>query len=417
MVDSPDSRKDRCEPTGRRLSTSSARGGTGRRLLVLAARVACVCALLAAWGMPSPAGEWLPGDTHSHISPPDVPPKYNHAANNLDGAIAAAKVAGLKWIILTPHAMDRKDETSGRLWCVEMGERLAKRTAAEGDPLVVLGWERTYTWPGHMTVSFVDLEKVVGLPLEKLLAEVRRQKGLAFVAHPYQLPNFLINRNSSWRPWTEGPRGKDLDPWLSGLEVFHPISPALSAAARWDQWIAAERRRLVGVGATDDHWGTLYATTWVWVEGELTRDALRDGLRMGRVCVGSDASAGAFTVTSDRKAPDGNGLVGRIGDTVAADEQVTVTWEADGATLYVDGKPQRVDDKRFVHRFGAEARGSFHWYRLQAGIRSYSNPIYVNLPPQEEPPPPAGDAPKAARDEESERHAPSGGSTPTTPRQ
>jgi len=76
-----------------------------------------------------------------------------------------------------------------------------------------------------------------------------------------------------------------------------------------------------------------------------------------------------------------------------------------------------VDDKRFVHRFGAEARGSFHWYRLQAGIRSYSNPIYVNLPPQEEPPPPAGDAPKAARDEESERHAPSGGSTPTTPRQ
>ncbi|MBN2584597.1 MAG: hypothetical protein JXL80_16155 [Planctomycetes bacterium] len=361
------------------------------------------------------AGEWMAGDTHSHISPPDVPPNYNHAASNLGGAIAAAKTAGLKWLIITPHAMDRKDEKSGQLWCVEMERRLAKRTAAEDDPLVVLGWERTFTWPGHMTVSFVDLSKVVNLPLDKLLVEVRRQKGLAIAAHPYQLPNFLLKRNSSWRPWTQGPKGQEFDPWLSGLEIFHPISPAVSAAQRWDQWIAKEQRRIIGVGATDDHWGTLYPTTWARIDGKLTRDALRDALCGGRICIGSNASAGSLTVTSDVKGKDGAATVARIGDAVAADQQVTVAWEADGATLYVDGKPQVVDGKRFVHRFGKDAAKAFHWYRLQVGFRSYGNPIYVNLPPQKEPPAPkaAGDA-QATRDEESEDRAPPGG--PTLPK-
>jgi hypothetical protein len=49
------------------------------------------------------------------------------------------------------------------------------------------------------------------------------------------------------------------------------------------------------------------------------------------------------------------------------------------------------------------------------GIRSYSNPIYVNLPPQKEPSAPgSGAASNSARDDESERLAPPVGA-PTSP--
>ena len=342
------------------------------------------------------------------------------AANDLAGAIASAKAAGLKWLIITPHAMDRKDARSGRFWAVEMADRLAKRKSAADEPLVVLGWERTFTWPGHMTISFVDLATMFDQPLAKVLARVREQGGLAIVAHPYQLPTMFIQRNSSWRPWTEGPAGRQFDPWLAGLEIRHPISPAASATKRWDEWIAKEKRRIIGVGATDDHWGTLYATTWVYIDGELTREKLRDALKGGRIVVGESASAGSLAVQSDRTGEDGKPLTGRPGDAVVADEQVTITWQEskenkeNKGRLFVDGKLQKVDGQRIVHKF---AKGEFHWYRLEMGIRSYSNPVYVNLPPDKAPPSikPAGsgaEAPEAQRDEESEQERPPGGTAP-----
>ena len=385
--------------------------------------VVFLLAMAAATGQLA-AGRWLPGDTHSHISPPDVPPTYNHAANDLEGAIASARRAGLKWLIITPHAMDRKDEKSGRLWAVEMADRLAGRKSAADDPLVVLGWERTFTWPGHLTISFVELTTVVTQPLEKVLARVREQGGLAIVAHPYQLPTVFVKGNRSWRPWTEGPAGQELDPWLTGLEIRHPISPAALAIRRWDEWIAGQKRRIVGVGATDDHWGTLYPTTWVYIEGDLTRDKLRDALKAGRVVVGEEPIAGSLLVTSDRRGKDGKPIQGKPGDAVAADRQVTVSWKAPGGRLFVDGKLQKVEGQRIVHKF---AKGGFHWYRLEVGIRSYSNPVYVNLPPEEAPPPikpasgSATKSPEARPDEESEAErtptgaAPPAGSAPKRP--
>jgi hypothetical protein len=355
--------------------------------------------------LPSPPvaaaiGRWLPGDMHSHISPPDAPPDYGHAASNLDQAIAAARKAGLAWLVITPHSMDRKNEQSGRLWAEEMADRLAKRPAGEGDPLVVLGWERTYQWPGDMTVSFVDLPKAFNQPIGKTMAEIRRQGGLAIAAHPFFLPGLFGDGDKSWKPWTDKTsRGADLDAYLSGLEIRHPASPAASAARKWDDWIGRQQRRVLGVGATDDHWGRLYATTWVYVEGDLTREKLHAALASGRIVVGESASAGSLTVTSDRKGADGRAEVGRIGDAIVADRRITIAWTGKGK-LFIDGRQLRNETGPVA--FDIEP-GTFHWVRLEAGIASYSNPVYVNLPESTALPPlapaPAANESRDAKDE------------------
>ena len=85
-------------------------------------------------------GRWLPGDMHSHISPPDVPPKYTHAKNDLEGAIRTAREARLAWLVITPHAMDRKNEKTGRLWAADMADQLAKHGSQKA--------RARFTWTG-----------------------------------------------------------------------------------------------------------------------------------------------------------------------------------------------------------------------------------------------------------------------------
>jgi hypothetical protein len=361
---------------------------------LLRRRIALAALCVAVLAGPAWAGQWLPGDMHSHISPPDVPPTYVHAKSNLEGAIAAAKASGLKWLVITPHSMDQNDEKTGRLWAVEMSERLAKREARPDDPLVILGWECTQAWPGHLTVSFCDVSTVVKLPLGKMLEKIRDHGGLAIVAHPYDLPNLLDHNNRSWRPWTEPERGgQEFDPWLSGLEIRHPMSPAGQATQRWDQWIGREQRRIIGVGSTDDHVGVLYRTTWVYIEGDLTRDKLRDALKGGRVVVGGEASAGTLAVTSVSQTSSGPYLWGQLltvttsagpGEALAARDQASISWTGSDGRLFVDGKLQT--DARSPVEFKFD-RGTFHWVRLEMGIRSYANPVYLNLPAEKSPPP------------------------------
>jgi len=377
--------------------------------------VVLLVSVLAALAGPIAAGEWMPGDTHNHIHPPDKLPAETRDRCTLGGAISSAREAGLKWLIITPHDMDRKNPKTGRLWCEDLNDQLAKLEVKDADLLVVLGWERQSATLGDMTISFVDLKKLVGKSHLEMLKEVSRQGGIANVAHPFFTMPFGSEVNKYWRPWKDGGAGHELDPWIVGLEIRHPVSPAVLATKRWDEWIAAEQRRIIGVGATDDHWGVLYATTWVYIDGELTREKLRDALKGGRIVVGESASAGSLAVQSDRTGEDGKPLTGRPGDAVAADEQVTVTWEESKESkgskgrLFVDGKLQKVDGQRMVHKF---AKGGFHWYRLEMGIRSYSNPVYVNLPPDKAPPSikPAGsgaEAPEAQCDKESEQERPS----------
>jgi hypothetical protein len=356
-----------------------------RRLRLALAALVWAALCLAVPAGPARAGQWLPGDTHSHISPPDVPPTYTHAKNNLEGAIAAAKTSGLKWLVITPHAMNQKDEKTGRLWAVEMNERLAKRAAKPDDPLVILGWESTQSWPGHLTVSFCDLTKVVNLPFGKMLEQIRREGGLAIVAHPYDLPNLLDSANRSWRPWTEPQRGgQEFDPWLSGLEIRHPMSSAALATQRWDQWIGREQRRIIGVGSTDDHVGVLYRTTWVWIEGDLTRDKLYEALKGGRVVIGGDASAGSLAVAADRQDSGGKPVSAGPGEALTATSHATISWTGSDGRLFIDGRLQ--SEARSPRDFQF-AQGTFHWIRLEMGLRSYSNPVYLNLPPEKAPPP------------------------------
>ncbi len=351
---------------------------------------AALLALLVIGTAVALAGEWLPGDTHSHISPPDVPPAYDHAKNDLEGAIKAGREAGLKWLIITPHAMHQKDPQTGQPLHEMMARKLRERKPTEGDPLVVLGWEHTRNWPGHMTVSFMDLAQATKLGDYDLFKLARRARGLLIVAHPYQLPSIVDKANRSWKPWTAGPRGQEMDSGLTGLEIRHSASPAETAAAKWDEWIGRQKRRIIGVGATDDHEGVLFATTWVYIDGQLTSQSLHEALLGGRIIAGGSAEAGSFTVTSDLRDEAGNPVVGRIGDAIDADRRITVNWEGEGR-LFING--QRGTATRGPVSFTLPEKGSFCWVRLEVGDDSYANPVYVNLPQQE---PEQAEAPAAA---------------------
>lgn len=339
------------------------------------------------------AGQWLPGDTHSHISPPDVPPKYDHAKNDLDGAIVAARKAGLKWLIITPHAMHMDDPATGRPLHELMAAKLAARKAADDDPLVILGWERTRKFPGDMTVSFMNLAQATKMNDEQLFDLARRSRGLLIAAHPYFLPTLFDPADRSWKPWTgDDKRGREFDDHLTGLEIRHSGSPAEMAAKKWDQLIARQKRRIIGVGATDDHEGVLFPTTWVYIDGKLTAQSLREALINGRIVAGGNPQAGSLTVTSDIKDDDNKPLTGKIGDDIKAHKRITINWKGEGR-LYIDGR--RGEATRGPVTFILPEPDSFHWLRLEVGDDSYANPIYINLPA---PPEPAADTPPAAKD-------------------
>lgn len=329
-------------------------------------------------------GQWLPGDTHSHISPPDVPPDYTHAKSDLEGAIAAARKADLKWLIITPHAMHQVDPTTGTPLHQLMSAKLAARKPADGDPLVILGWEHTRNWPGHMTVSFMDLAKATTMKDADLFDLARTSRGLLIAAHPFQLPNLLDHANRSWKPWTAGPRGQEMDQHLSGLEIRHSGSPASTAAAKWDEWIGRQKRRIIGVGATDDHVGVLFPTTWVYIDGKLTAASLHDALLNGRIIAGGNPASGTLTVTSDVKTTDGKPIIGRIGDAIAADKRIIINWQGEGR-LYISGQLGVATSGPVA--FTLPEPKSFQWIRLEVGDDSYANPIYINLPPDNPPTP------------------------------
>lgn len=101
--------------------------------------------------------------------------------------------------------------------------------------------------------------------------------------------------------------------------------------------------------------------------------------------VGGDATAGSLTVSKIEVAASDTGpLSAGPGEALAAENHVRISWTGSDGRLFIDGKLQT--DARSPLDFKFD-RGTFHWVRLEMGIRSYSNPVYINLPPEKSPPP------------------------------
>lgn len=374
----------------------------------MAAAALAAAAPLASRGEAEPAGRWLVGDLHVHVSPPDSP---GHSALTVASAIDAARRARLDFVALTPHLADEVVEGGGGRQ--ERGQELVRRLAAEhlarppaeGEPapaslLVVAGWEWTRGDPGHLGIVFADVGALAGRAdaAERALAA----GALVFVAHPHFGPLETedallraIRTDRRWRPFGEGV----LDgPW-NAIEVWHDRSAWVErltahrtdvpdetrmlarSLASWDAATKATRRRITAIGGSDAHGRMPYtlaplAATSVRVEGEgeATVDALRRGLLAARVTFGGNGgkTARELTATSDVE----GARVG-IGESLRARETVTLRWE---------GRARLIENGEDVgeHEGGATrvlpSPGAFAFWRIEKPRESFSNMIYANLP-------------------------------------
>src|SRR5206468_2342426 len=135
-----------------------------------------------------------------------------------------------------------------------------------------------------------------------------------------------------------------------------------------DREILRQRRRLVGVGGSDNHSFLLEGTTWVRAR-ECTPEALREAILAGRVVVGGKAATALEAVTDQAPEPAG------VGANLRAERFVELRFPG-AALVWKDGEPQ--GEKRGPWRDEEVAAGELHVYRIAIGD-SYSNVVYVNL--------------------------------------
>ncbi|GIW71193.1 MAG: hypothetical protein KatS3mg102_0735 [Planctomycetota bacterium] len=367
---------------------------------------------------PSTAGMlWLAGDLHAHVTPPD-PNADGHVTISPEQTVALAACNGLDFVGLHPH-----------LWAAphlyeESFQRFAERLQRLGEPgrrpVVLPGFELTGP-AGHALLVLRrpehallvgELERRqdrIGVLLERVPARDRLLVPTHPLTHRLRIPFFPDYA----RPWREPEGGspaafsqltvqhylgEPVTAAVDGLEaltLLHHLGElavgrrgeelALDAVFRaLDARIAAQRRRQIATGGSDNHRELLVPTLWVLARGR-DRDAIFEALAGGRIVVGGPEARSfmARTELEPHWQP--------VGAALRAERRVELRWRG-RAALVIDGERRVVARGGYVHAIEPQ---SFHFYRLEAGPgrRSRSNWIYVNLPAQPGTPPP--DAPPA----------------------
>jgi len=344
---------------------------------------------------PPPSPRWLVGDLHVHVSPPDAP---GHSTLTVETAVAEARKRSIDFVVLTPHDAGKS-----------LPDLVARTLAATSVPagadaprpiVVVAGWEFTRDTPGHLGVSFVDVDALASVPADKKAQAAMAKGGLVVVNHPFfrpvasDLPVMkMLTGDRGWRPFLGD--GEDDRQW-NAIEVWHersvlvqrlhaaradkfPDTQMVEDALRaWDKSTLAQRRRIVAVGGSDCHGHAPYALmpmAMVSVRVDSPdAEGLRKGLLAAHVAFGKDggAAARAFRATSDVA-----GAAADVGDSLAAKSEVRLTWTGK-ATLVENGAKVGEFDGGAVRKI--EPPGAFRFWRIEAPGDAYSNCIYANLP-------------------------------------
>jgi len=377
----------------------------GARALVLAL-AALACGRASADDGAKPAPRWLVGDLHVHVSPPDV---AGHSSFTVATAMAAAKKAGLDFVVFTPHdadgrfpAEDGASSETGQHLARRLADVTAKSPPAGGGawPIVVSGWEFTRDDPGHLGVSFVDVAELADVAPEKKAAAALAKGALVVVNHPFFRPVAsdlavmkLVVGERGWRPFVGG--AKDDLAW-NAIEIWHERSVLVQkmhadradkfpdtqmvslALAAWDKATREQKRRIVGVGGSDCHGRMPYAIApmaMTSVCAETSDEAgLKKALLAAHATFGKNGGVAArdFAATSDVA-----GEKASIGDSLRAKSEVRLAWTGE-ATLVENGERVGEFDGGVVRKI--DPPGAFRAWRIEAPGDAYSNMIYANLP-------------------------------------
>jgi hypothetical protein len=259
--------------------------------------------------------------------------------------------------------------------------------------------------------------------LKRLLAEVRKVGGLAFLAHPTDPPAPLFNEpDISWEEWdVVGFTGIELWNAMSEFKgllkskfhaIFYAFNPHRIASApfpktlhKWDDLLSSGRP-VVAIGGSDAHafpvrLGPLRRilfpyefhfkgiNTHIWVTKPLSGDASTDSrqileaLRQGHAFIGYDlpASTRGFRFTAQ-----GKHQMVWMGDTMPVHDGVTLQIRLPQRTechLIKDGKVVRVWRNRENCTYITKDPGVYRAeaYLSYLGAKRgwiFSNPIYIN---------------------------------------
>jgi hypothetical protein len=181
-----------------------------------------------------------PGALHIHTT-------YSDGTGTIPQIAAAARQAGLKWIVISDHdSLAGKDEAG---WY--------------GDLAVLVGYEIS---PEHSHYLVLGLSELVPptLPPAEFVAAVRARGGWGFVLHPDERAGSYFKVALPWRDWSI--RGFDgieiwnyMSEWTDGIternrygRFFFPFlaihGPTARTLAWWDQLLAAGERAAAVVG-------------------------------------------------------------------------------------------------------------------------------------------------------------------------
>lgn len=216
-----------------------------------------------------------PGALHIHTN-------FSDGTGSYPEVIAAARAAGLHWIIVTDH-----DTLAGQSFA-----------GWHGDLLVIVGYEIT---PARNHFLALNVDHVVSRmqPPQDFVDEVYRAGGFGIIAHPDERVQNRFKDIYRWENWTiDGPRNREgrvtglelwnvMSDWGEHLRSFHTLmnfmvprlglsGPTPATLHWWDQLNMAGRRTF-GVGGVDVHafklrlpWKTAEVFPYRWMFGTLT---------------------------------------------------------------------------------------------------------------------------------------------------
>jgi hypothetical protein len=218
---------------------------------------------------------YLPGALHMHTV-------YSDGSGTVEELAAAARDAGLRWIVITDH-----DTLNGRPY----------QGYIHG-VLVIVGYEITPD-RNHFLALHVDTVIDRRLPPQDFIDEVYARGGFGIIAHPDEQVKNDFKDIYRWDDWSvDGPRAREgrpvgielwnamsdwaehLTPRTKELLVFFPrrglSGPTAATLAWWDR-LNATGRRTFGVGGVDAHalkrrapWGQITILPYHWMFRTLT---------------------------------------------------------------------------------------------------------------------------------------------------
>lgn len=181
--------------------------------------------------------------------------RYSDGSDGMESIIAAAREAGLDYVIVSDHNVLKAKTLGWEGW--------------HDGVLVVVGCEISPHRCGHcVALNIADCRGMKKMQPPEYLRKVREQGGIAFVAHPQgsEKKEFALTLKA-WSHW-DNPDYAGIEVWsymhdwiegchLSNLRDFikspdeHISGPSPGVLQLWDQ--LAAKRHVVGLGALDNH--------------------------------------------------------------------------------------------------------------------------------------------------------------------